>query len=165
MANEKINDQVRNKIIEAVTQIVEAKNNGTIHPLLIDAEIHAAMAKAETLYKTTNDRTALLIMGLTHAEIDKIKRKRGQPKKTLYDAHHIVQLVYKQNLQAGVSFSKLPKRGEETNECFIGVAEHQGVGVDQIVKKYKEATQKEREKIKRRLKLVLDKHNKLNNRK
>lgn len=161
MANEKINDQVRNKIIEAVTQIVEAKNNGTIHPLLIDAEIHAARAKAETLYKTTSDRTALLIMGLKHSDIDRIKRQRGRPKKTVYNSEQIVQLIYKQNLQSGTTFTNIA--GKELNECFIAVAENQNVGVDQIVSHYKAVPALRREEIKKRLKQTLKKHNRLYN--
>lgn len=164
MSDNKINDEVKNKIIKAVKQVMEAKKNGDLHPLFIDDDLAAARIKAEELYKRTKNPEALLIMGLTYAEIDKIKRKRGQPEKTLYDPRHIVQLVYKQNLQAGVSFYKLTKYGEETNRCFEEVADHQGVGVDQIVRQYKKVPKEEREKIKEWLKRTLIKHNKLNNR-
>ncbi|TMO09467.1 hypothetical protein [Pseudoalteromonas sp. S558] len=162
MSDNKINDEVTDKVIKAVKQVMEAKNNGELHPLEIDDVLATARIKAEELYKRTKNPEALLIMGLTDAEIDKIKRKRGQPEKTLYDPRHIVQLVYKQSLQAGVPFTN--KAGKEMNECFIAVAEHQGVGVDQIVRQYKKVPMEEREKIKEWLKRTLKKHNKLNNR-
>lgn len=162
MSDNKINDEVKDKIIKAVKQVMEAKKNGDLHPLFIDDDLAAARIKAEELYKRTKDPEALLIMGLTYAEIDKIKRKRGKPEKTLYDPRHIVQLVYKQNLQAGVPFTN--QAGKEKNLCFIAVAEHQNVGVDQIVRLYKEVPKEEREKIKEWLKRTLKKHNKLNNR-
>lgn len=162
MSDNKINDEVKDKIIKAVKQVMEAKNNGELHPLFIDDDLATARIKAEELYKRTKNPEALLIMGLTYAEIDKIKRKRGKPEKTLYDPRHIVQLVYKQSLQAGVEFTN--KAGKEKNLCFQEVAEHQGVGVDQIVMQYKKVPKEEREKIKEWLKRTLKKHNKLNNR-
>lgn len=162
MSDNKINDEVTDKVIKAVKQVMEAKNNGELHPLEIDDVLATARIKAEELYKRTKNPEALLIMGLTYAEIDKIKRKRGQPEKTLYDPRHIVQLVYKQSLQAGVPFVNLA--GKELNECFIAVAENQGVSVDQIVRKYKKVPKKEREQIKVWLKRTLKKHNKLHNR-
>lgn len=164
MSDNKINDEVTDKVIKAVKQVMEAKNNGELHPLEIDDVLATARIKAEELYKRTKNPEALLIMGLTYAEIDKIKRKRGKPEKTLYEPRHIVQLVYKQSLQAGVSFSKGKGLGIESNQCFQEVAYHQGVGVDQIVRQYKKVPKEEREKIKEWLKRTLKKHNKLNNR-
>lgn len=158
MKDEEIRDEVTEKAIQSIKNFKANEGKSEVKNLLGKM----ANAAALNIFLETNNREGLLLMGRTHAEIDKINRRKGQPKKTLYKCHQIVQLVYKQNLQAGVAFTN--SAGKEFNECFIAVAEHQGVGVNQIVEQYKKVPAEQREKIKNFVRRELAKEKKLYNR-
>lgn len=147
-----VNDERSDKTIETAANVNTYPQEHIGKEMLEKIAYHLA----KRLYVVTGNDLALREHGLTYDEISKIKRPRGRPKKTLYTDRDIVQLIYKQELQAGIRFTNVA--GKENNECFIAVAEHQNVGVDQIVRQYKNVPAKERKKIKEWLRQKLAEH-------
>jgi hypothetical protein len=157
MSDKEVKDELAEKTIQSAKYVKTIPDEDPTK----DVWVKIAKALANKSYVVTNEPEALRELGVSDSDIKKIKRPRGRSRKTLYKDQHIVQLIYKQNLQAGVPFTNVA--GKEMNLCFIAVAEHQNVGVDQIVKKYCNVSPEERKEIKEWVRKELSEHGLLYN--
>lgn len=99
--------------------------------------------------------------GLEELGIDPhtIKRPRGRPQKQPLSNEQWVQLVFKQQLQAGKPFSNA--MGADLNPCFYGVADAQGVNVSKVREAWAAVPPEKRKRIKETLKSLLLEHGEL----
>ncbi len=114
---------------------------------------------AERLYKVTGNTSRLLELGIDPATV---KRPPYRPSKTMFDDRQIVQLVWKQEYQAGVKFSNNEAR--EKNPCFLAVAKAQGRHVSAVIRQWRRVPAAERVKIREWLRERLREHGQLHER-
>ena len=88
-----------------------------------------------------------------------ITRRRGQPPKIQLPAETVVQLVFKQELQGGVTFTNWPSW--EANPCIVATAEALGVNPITVRRKYKSVPARRRARIRDDLLDLLHEHDAL----
>lgn len=116
-------------------------------------------AFAEQRYRRIGDASQLLALGIDPVTV---KRGRGRPAKTTFSDEQIVQLIWRQKLQAGESFSN--SDGKENNPCFVAVARAQGRHVSAIIRQWTNVPDADRRSIEKWLRAVLTKRGLLHSR-
>jgi len=89
----------------------------------------------------------------------RVRRPRGAPAKLKMGDEDVVELVFKQKLQAGKPFSNQPD--PYWNPCFVGVADAWGVNVNAVRRKFKAVPAARRREIHDWLWRVLEAHGEL----
>lgn len=145
-------DEIAQGILEGI------KSTKSDNPFLKKMQLKLA----KSVYVRTGKDEALRELGLSYSEINEIERPRGKPSTNMYSDRQIVQLVFKQELQAGKPFTNA--KSWENNPCFTAVADYQGRSVRQIREQWKCVPANERQKIRAELKATLEEHGLLHKR-
>jgi hypothetical protein len=124
---------------------------------VVDAKLRRT--NAEQRYRRIGDASQLLALGIAPATV---KRGRGHPSKTMFDDRQIVQLIWRQKLQAGESFSN--SEGKENNPCIVAVARAQGRHVSAVIRQWTNVPAAERQSIEEWLRAELAKRGLLHDR-
>lgn len=111
-------------------------------------------AKLDELSSTSENIPPLAQKWLEQLASGELRRPRGRPPKTKYSPELIVQLVFKQKLQAGLSFTN--ELGGDNNPCFYTVAYNLGRNVREVRRDFYKVPASRRQEIEKGLRSILE---------